>query len=212
MPPDSDRSTLPDPFDSPIAPSSALPASRGARALALVGGLVVLVVASVATLGTALLALVGMAVAWGIARRRGRPLTRGAAWWGASLGVALGFAAFMAVTFVNRSPGTRARLQHGTDSLVAASPPVAPPAWLERIDPRGKKAVQASDSTAQRSVWSPALLAWLWMGAMFLTFMSALVGAVAGSLGWCVGMLLAFAATGTWLPGDGERLTETGSD
>jgi hypothetical protein len=197
VPIDSDLSTLSDPLDSTAAPPFAPVASRGARAAALVGGLVALAVVMVATFGTALLALFGMAVAWALARRRRRPLTRGASWWGAALGVALGFSGFMALTIAKAPPGTMTRIQQQNDSIVA-SQPAEPPEWLKRIDPTGGRSAQLSDSASQKIARNPAFL--VWVGAMSTMLVAALLGAIVGSLGWAVGLLLAFAATGRWLP------------
>ena len=178
----------------------ALPAAgQGARGLALVAGLGALGLLTVGTLGFVLLALLGMGVAWAVAHRRGRPLTRGAGWWGASLAVALGCAAIMAFGMASMSPGTIAQMQQSSDSAVAASPPPELPEWLQRLDPTaGAKAAQRPDSTMERFFRSPAFL--IWTGAMSTLLASAVLGALVGTLGWGAGLLLVFGATGRWLP------------
>lgn len=201
------------PLSDPLAPSPAPPltpppaAGRGARALALVGGIAALALVLTATFGTAVLALLGMAAAWGMAGHRGRPLTRAASWWGASLGVALGFIALTAFAIAKAPPGTMAEVRQTNDSLRAAAPPPEPPAWLRRIDPTGGRSTQLTDSTAEKLVRSPAFL--VWVGAMSTALVAALLGGVVGTLGWGVGLLLAFGATGRWLPrgGGGGRAT-----
>lgn len=188
-----------DPY--PAVDSSPAPpprAGKGVRALALAGGLAALALVTVGTLGFALLALLGMAVAWAVARGRGRPLTRGASWWGASLGVALGFAATMAFALAKTPPGTMTQIQQRNDSLRAASPPPEPPAWLRRIDPMAGKMAQDRDSTAERLARSPILL--VWAGAMSTVLASSILGALVGSLGWGAALLFLFGATGRWLP------------
>jgi len=198
VPLDSAPSEFADPLDEPpVRPSLAPAAGMGMRIVALVGGLLLLVAAMKATLGTVLLALLGMGLAWLLARRRGRTLTRGAGWWGAALGVAVGFVCFMAFMLAKAPPGTMARIRQSNDSI-AASRPAKPPEWLNRIDPTGGKSAQLGDSASRRLVRSPAFF--FWASAMGAVLAAALLGGILGTLGWGVGLLLAFGVTGRWLP------------
>jgi hypothetical protein len=170
------------------------------RVLAGVVGVLLLAGGAVSTLGVALLAPLGMLGAGMIARAKGRPLSRGAAWAGAVTIAVLAFAVAGTVAVARTPAGTFERMRHDADSArkVAATQP--PPPWLERIAPGAAKARQQQqmDSTAARIVGSPAFVIWtMIMGGLLTCFV---FGGFAGTVGWGGSTLLYYAARGRWLP------------
>lgn len=190
---------------------SALPPRRGGnilgRALAAVVGVLLLAAGAIASLGVALLAPVGMAVAWAVARQRGRPLSRGAAW-GSAVAAAVGaFAVAGAVMLARTPPGSFDCIQHSADSASKAAARQPPPPWLERLAPGAARARQQQqmDPTTQRIVGSSAFVMWTMVMGGLLTCV--IFGGFAGTLGWGGSTLLLYAARGRWLPTrDGSSL------
>jgi hypothetical protein len=164
--------------------------SKGVRALPAAAGVLTLVVGAIFTLGGALLAALGVWIAWLIARRRGKTLSLGMSWIAAVAPVALLLVAFGAWMATKAPPGTMARIQHATDSAQANPPP--PPRWLERIAPGS-----TARANAQRARGGAAFGVWaLVVGAGILTGM---FSGFVGSLGWLGALLLAYGINGRWI-------------
>ena len=186
----------------PMPPPAAGAAARVAAALA---GLLVLALVAVPTLGMALAGPVGMAVAAAVVRRRRRPLTRGASWLAAAGAATLAIAAAFAYGASRMSPQTRAEIWHAADSAAAVSRQQPAPAWLDKMAPGASRSQSARIGAEVGG--SRAMLVWgMVMGGVMT---SALFGAFAGTLGWCGGVLLAFALRGRWLPGGGRAAPST---
>lgn len=155
-----------------------------ARVARAVVGALVLLVSALLTLGTSLAAPLGMAAAWVIARRRGRSLTRRASWLGAvaasSLAIALLFA-----TLVLRAPNSVFREVQAAAAAADTSARARPPAWLARIAPQ---AAQRPDPLTGRFIRSRAFTLYVIVGV--LVMLCALLGTVAGTVGWGGALLL----------------------
>ncbi|HVT38826.1 MAG TPA: hypothetical protein VHE78_07270 [Gemmatimonadaceae bacterium] len=179
-----------DPLGSPTS------GSRGRRFLATLAGTLALGFLALFTLGGALAAPLGMVLAGVIARRRHRPLTRGAGWIGAVLAASVGMAVYTGVAFVRTPPAVRARFQHTVDSISAVQRNAPPPAWIERLAPGAAKA-KSSMLTSQMA-GSRAFT--VWMSVLGEAVLAVWFGTIVGTLGWIAGLLLAYAHSGRWLP------------
>jgi hypothetical protein len=183
----------------PTALVSAPPERAGAvfRVAAALVGLCALLVASLLTAGGAFVAIVGMVVAYSIAKRRQRPLTRAASWVGAvgASGVAIFIVA--SLTFYLMPNGTVAAMKHSYDSTMAVSRSAPPPPWVERMAPGSTARANARPFAAHPAIERGFTV---WMGAMSGVMIWAMTSIFIGTAGWLCGLLLAFALTGSWLP------------
>lgn len=170
-----------------------------ARIGAAAAGAIVLVVCATFTLGTVLVAPLGVLVARALARRQQRRLTRGAAWLGAVAGsfiaVPLVFAGLLAMA----PSGTMAAVRSGMDSAQARQKPPELPEWLERINPQS---AQRQSAVTQKMVSSHVFVVFFSIvgGLMACSFFAT----IAGSIGWLASMLFGYAITGRWLPSGDE--------
>lgn len=171
-----------------------MPAPAARRAGAAIAGVAVAIGSAFMSFGGSLIAVLAIGIAWLIARRRGRPFTRGVSWLvgvgavGAALLVAFG-------TVATRLPASAfSDFRRAMDSTRAAPPP-PPPEWLRRITPPN---AQQQAPLTNAFVKSRAFT--VWAAAMGVTFVVGLLAAYAGSLGWGASILLLYAATGRWLP------------
>lgn len=164
--------------------------SKGVRALPAVAGVLTLVVGAIFTLGGALLAALGVWIAWLIARGRGKTLSLGMSWIAAVAPVALVLVAFGGWMVTKAPPGTMARIEHATDSAQANPPP--PPRWLERIAPGS-----TARANARRASGGAAFGVWaLVVGTVIVTGM---FSGFIGSVGWLGVLLLAYGINGRWI-------------
>ena len=166
-----------------------------ARRGAVIGGIALAVGSVFVTFGTSLVAMIGVWVAAVIGKRRHSPLTRGVSWIVAvgSVGVvALGAFILVIGTQVPRSE--LAKIKQAVDSASAA-PQKPPPEWLRKITPpNAQRPSPMVDSVIKSSAFS------IWTMVIGFTFLGAMVGLYAGTLGWIASMLLAYGATGDWFP------------
>src|SRR5688572_24257222 len=167
---------------------------------AIAGGLTLFATAATVILGTVLAAPIGVLVARALARRKNRPLSRGAAWLGAVI------ASFLAVPLVALGllamapPGTVADIRAGMDSAQAHQKPAALPPWLERVTPPTTARQKAASEQLARS--RPFTIIF---GTIGIVMACSILGTIAGSIGWVASMLGTYAFTGRWLP-SGEVL------
>jgi hypothetical protein len=173
-----------------VEPVSGVRVSSGSRVLLGVAGVITLAGGAIVTAGGVFLAALGIWIAWLIARRQGKRLSRGMSWVAAVAAVELVLIAGVGWMAKKAPPGTMAQLRHTTDSAQANAPP--PPAWLERIAPGS-----AARARAQRASTSTAFSVWaLVVGAGILTGM---ISGLVGSVGWVGTLFLAYAITGRWI-------------
>jgi hypothetical protein len=166
----------------------------GKRAGAAVGGGIALVVVTVITLGTALLALLGMWIASLMMRRQNEPSTRFTSWLGAVYGVGMvimiaGAAAMVNLTVGNKDPA----YQRTLDSVSVASRNKPPPAWMERIAPGTAARARAKPVDPGSKAFALMGIGGAIIGAvMFGTF----AGMLIGTLTWAACLPLYFAING----------------
>src|SRR5712692_11878782 len=127
-------------------------ASVALRVLSGITGALVLLVASLFTLGTCLAAPLGIIAARRRARRRNRPFTRGGSWLGAAVASSIAIALVLLVV-VALSP--RSMLREIQKSVVASQDTVPAPDWLTRVFPQAAR----PDPTTQQLVKSPVFVA-----------------------------------------------------
>jgi hypothetical protein len=182
----------------PTAPAS-LPAPVGpprvtanilVRLAAFVGGALVLLVAALISLGTALLAPLGMWATSAYRRRRHGSTTRPATWLAAMASVGIGLVGLMLVALGAMPAGSLQRFQVTADSVSSANAKAPPPAWVERIAP-GSSARAAQGPQTPASLRTPLMI---WSAGIGILFMAAL----GGSIGWAGAMLCGFAIRGRW--------------
>jgi hypothetical protein len=178
-----------------VAPSLPERASAVFRVAAALVGLAALLVTSLGTAGGAFVATVGMAAAYAIAKRKGRPLTLGASWIGAVTAAGLAIFTVASLTFYLLPPGTLTKIQRSYDSTLVAGRTVPPPPWMERMAP-------GSSVRTRQLAGHPGLERGfnIWIGAMSAVMFWAITSIFVGTIGWACGLLLAFALAGRWLP------------
>ena len=168
------------------------------RVLAGLAGVLTLISAAPFTIGSVLAAPLGVLGARAVARRRGRVLTRGAAWLGAVVGSFVAVALVMAAVFMTLPPGFVGEVRAAADSAQAHQPPPEIPKWLERINPAARQQAAANDRLMQNNTF-------MVIGGIIGSLMaSSMLGTIAGSIGWLASMLFAYAFSGRWIrAGDG---------
>jgi len=168
--------------------------STGARVGTAIAGLLATVAAGFFSFGTAVIAVVGMAVGYIVMKRRGRRLTRGLSWVVAVGSVAAVALVVFAVFALQAEAGTFKDVKRAMDSA-AAKPPPPPPEWLKKITPPN---VQRQNELTDKMLRSKSFTAWtMIVGGVFGV---GFLATIAGSMGWVGGFLLLHAATGGWLP------------
>jgi hypothetical protein len=186
-----------DPPPTVVSPRAGMPT----RVMALLAGITVLMLVTPFTLGLSLAAALGVIVVAFIQRRRSRTLTRGRAWVVAAGTAAAAAIVGLAVVALSLSPAQRQRIRAVVQEANQAPPP-PPPAWLEQItsgEPgKGGAERTSGDPLADRLAKSRAFQ--LYFGVLGGGLALLLLGALYGSVGWATAMLLAYGATGRWLP------------
>jgi hypothetical protein len=186
-------STTIDPFTGEtIAAAAPRRAGPGARVLAMIAALLILLVAGLLSAGIVLCAAIVMGIVAYVFRRRRAALSRGASWLAAVAGAALGFVlAFGAMTA--HTPVSWREIMNAADSAAMADT-TRPPAWLERMSPATTRAAREQRKSARptATIWSRIGVVWVF------GFVIVLFASVFGSIGWAGGMLLGFAVKGRW--------------
>ena len=181
------------------------PGSKERRVAVGVAGLCLLALAGFLTLGTALIAPVGIYVARLLARRDNEELTRSRSWLGAVL-AANALMLIVGIVALTRAPGgVLTSIEHSADSAAVASRTQAPPEWVERIAP-GTTARARAGGGASKGLTKAFLL---WATIVGGVIACALFALVVGTLGWLPGLLLAYALTGRWIAGRGPPKADT---
>ncbi len=177
------------------------------RVVAGIGGTIALLGAALVTFGAVLLAPLGMWIADRVTRRRLGTLTLASSWFGAVVTVTVVLALVGVVAFarspVINSPATR----HIVDSVRTAERQKPPPAWMERIAPGSTS--RRNMAIEEKLNESPAFMNVMTVvgGLLLVEFIAVIVG----TFGWGAGLLLAYAARGTWIGGRGQRIEVHGS-
>jgi hypothetical protein len=175
------------PFDPHWVEPPPVPAGFLLRAAALVGGIIALLLGAIISLGTAILAVVGVLVAWWFYRRRGERLTRLGSWAAAVGACALGLVLVVGLLYL-------ALPEDAVSEAVAAaeaSDPAPLPAWLERLE-RRPPANTAADKLVNSTPFT------VYFGLMGGMIAIAFLASLAGTMGWVGAFLLGFAVKGYW--------------
>ncbi len=155
----------------------------------MIGGILVLALGMVVSLGMVLVGWLGMWIVHQSWRARGKFLSRGGRWVAASASVAVLGVLLFTLGAVLVGPSGLRTMQKANDSAVAANANKPPPAWLERIAPGASK----RKPTAPPSPLVNTLFMVWGMG-----FVIVLLSAVYGSLAWAGAMLVGFGIRGYW--------------
>jgi len=159
------------------------------RVLSGVAGLVVLLGSALFTLGSALAAPLGMFVALRRARRKGRPLTRGASWFSAIIASTIMLFVGLIVLFSFLPRSAWQEMQQGATEARVNPDTANMPAWMKSM-PRSAQ----SDSMANKLETNPGFV--LVAFALGIAFTCIFLGAIGGTTGWIGAVLLRFALWG----------------
>lgn len=171
------------------------PASAVRRVLGVLAGLALLAGAAYLLRGVPLVvALLGMAAAAGIARWRRRAYTGLTGWLGATLGVAIAFAAFVTLALVRAPSGS---LEKARQEAVTRQEqhPTKMPAWVQRYVPQTQPPRQVTDA-ANRLTYSRPFFWWIMATTVVLG--GVVFGAFEGTLAWGGASLLLYGVRGRW--------------
>jgi hypothetical protein len=159
------------------------------RVAAAVGGLAVLAGTAVISVGTVVIALIGMAVVAGVQRRRGRALTRSGHWVAACATMAVIVLALSGALLSYVPRGALSAAKQSMDSSSAASAKQPPPAWVQKLYPQYSQAA-ANAKPSPVMVWTSMIIG----VGIAVTFFATLYG----TLSWGAGMLIGLAFIGRW--------------
>lgn len=166
------------------------------RILFFLGGLIVLGVGVLITLGAAFGGAIATGIAAWVLTRRQRRLTRRGAWF-ASVGGTVGVLAILTGAAVlwsdARQPTTAAERAERRAQAQQAMPD-----WLKTINPNAQRQSAQADSVAARLLENRAVV--IWAGLMGAVIASALIGTIAGSFAWGGVMLMYRSFYGEWMP------------
>ena len=169
-------------------------ASAIVRVAAFLGGLCILIVAMVISLGTVVFAPLAMLIVAKVQRSRGRVLSVLGHWLTAVASVMALLALIGTISASVIPKASFDKFQRQSDSLSANRPP---PAWIERMAPGTTKRV----AEAKRKQSPTAETLGMAFGAAFVVVF---FGLIFGSIGWVGGALIALAVKGYW-PGSAAR-------
>jgi hypothetical protein len=179
----------PSPLGSPISK----------RILLFVGGVLILGLGGLITLGAALIGVVSIAIVWFVQRRKGKWLTRAGAWFASVIGTMIPLLVVMVIGFLSTPLPTptaaerKARMeevQRRRDSL---------PDFLKKImsaQQQGNSAAR-TDSLAEQLLQNKPFMTWF--AGIAAMIGSAMIGLFAGSLGWAGSMLVYRGARDMWM-------------
>lgn len=175
-------------------PTATLDSPAGPRIVAGIGGAAAAVGSALVSFGVSLVAVTAVCIGWLIARKRGRPFTRGVSWL-VGVGAIAALILIVVGAYATQLPSTVYRdVGRSLDSAQAAPPP-AMPEWLRRVTPPN---AQQQTPLTNAVIKSRAFT--IWTGVMGVSLVVGLIAAYAGTLGWGASLLLLYAATGRWLP------------
>ena len=160
------------------------------RLMAGVGGLAVLALTALISVGTVVIVLIGMAVIAGVQRKRRRAVTRSGHWVTACATMAVVLIAASGALFSYMPKGAMDAAKQSMDSSSAVAAKRPPPAWVQRLYPQYAQQTAANAKPSTAMVWLSMILG----GGMFVSFFALLYG----TLSWGAAMLLGLAVAGRW--------------
>ena len=155
-----------------------------------IGGVAVLLVSALFSLGASLGAPIGVFVAHRRARNTGRPVTRTASWLSAILASTILLVVGLIALMFLAPPNVWQEIQKGADEARAAQDTVHTPAWVTKAFPRTAQ----SDSVAKHVTTTPGFF--LVTFAVGVLFTCVFFGALGGTAGWLASELLRYAFWG----------------
>jgi hypothetical protein len=162
------------------------------RLLAFLAGAALLVALGIGSIGLALVAPIGMWVAYAVLRERGRSYTRRAGWLGAVLACSLVMADFFASAMLRMPDGYIDSVRHQAE-LRREKPPSAIEQALSRVSSASPPPAAVAEKTREL-VRSKAFMWWTMI--MTVSVGSAILGLLAGSVGWAATTLVLIGITG----------------
>jgi hypothetical protein len=160
------------------------------RVLSAFGGVVVLLVSLLFSLGSSLAAPIGFFVASRRAHRRAQPLSRMASWLSAVFASIIMLTLGVLVLFAFLPSKIWQEMRKVAAEAQATQDTVPPPAWATKMFPRTAR----SDSIAHKVSTSPGIF-YVSYGIGVL-FVCVCFGAIGGSMGWAATVLLRYAFWG----------------
>ncbi len=171
------------------------------RVLIAVGGLLLLAVGALITVGLELIGVAAIVATWFLMRRRKRTLTRLTAWFVSVGSTAVPVLVFFAVTMM-ATPTPTPEQQKQALAAAQARRRDSMPEFLKKVMTRQQQQQQqqtsaAADSITQRLLQNRGFMVWLEaVGAMMASGMAAVF---AGTIAWAATMLLFRAITDDWM-------------
>jgi hypothetical protein len=156
------------------------------RIAAAVAAMVLLLGASLISVGGVLLAPVAMFILYRVRRRQRSGMTMFGSWFAACVGVALAYLILAAFLVRSTPENSWSKMQTSMDSAQAISAQKPRPEWLERLASRNHTA-----PVLPLQAFKPGIGFMIIGGLLMINVMSALIG----SIGWGCAILLWYAAT-----------------
>ena len=175
-------------------PTATFDSPTGPRIVAGIAGAALAVGSAFVSFGVSFVAITVVCIGWLIARKRGRPFTRGVSWL-VGVGAVAALVLIVVGAYATQLPSTVYRDVGRTLDSAQAAPPPAVPEWLRRVTPPN-----AQQQTAVTNALIKSRAFTIWTGVMGVSLVVGLVAIYAGTLGWGASLLLLYAATGRWLP------------
>jgi len=163
--------------------------STVARVAALLGGVCIVLVAMVGSLGVAFFAPLGMFLTSRLWRARGRALPVLGHWLSAVGGVIIVLTALGAIGASVVPKASFDKFRRESDSISAKQPT---PAWIERMAPGTAKRL------AEQKTKKPSATAQTVGMAFGAAFVVIFFGLIFGSIGWVGGALIGLGVSGRW--------------
>ena len=180
------------PFERQSQPGS----NTGKRILIGIGGVVLLALGAVITLGAELVGCAAIVVAWFVMRRRKRRLTRVKAWLVSVVATAIPLIVIFAASVI-AAPKVPEDQQRKNIAAARARTRDSMPEWLKKLTPAQQQTSPAADSIAQKLLENKGFM--VWIVAMGALLGSAMVALFAGTIGWGATMILFRAVTDEWM-------------
>ena len=162
------------------------------RLLAILAGAALLVALGTRSIGLALVAPTGMWAAYAVLRERGRSYTRRAGWLGAVIACSLVTAGFIATTLLRMPDGYIDSVRQQAE-LRRERPPSAIEQALRNVSSASPPPAVVAEKTREL-VRSKAFM-W-WTVVMTVSVGSAVLGLLAGSVGWAATTLVLIGISG----------------
>lgn len=170
--------------------------SMSIRIVFFIGGLTVLAIGVLITIGAALGGAVATGIAAHVLSRRKRRLTRRGAWF-ASVGGTVGVLAVLTGIGVLAGQGSQPTTA-AERAQRRAQAQQAMPDWLRTINPNAQRQSAQADSVVGQLLENKAIM--VWAGLMVAVIASTLIGTIAGSFAWGGVMMMYKSFYGQWMP------------